>query len=68
MTSCPLCGFYFDENESRLACSSCYLGKLSDDCGFVRCPNCSYEMPQEPKIVKRIKAWRNRRRVGTSIH
>lgn len=47
---CPLCGFEF--NETSNTCKGCPLAK---SCGLVRCPNCGYEMPPEPKTLNALK-------------
>jgi hypothetical protein len=31
---------------------------------MIKCPNCGYEVPEEPKIIKALKAW-GRRNSGT---
>ncbi len=44
---CPMCGMVFEESDGRAACSGCIVKKK---CGFVRCPNCMYEIvPDHPK-------------------
>jgi hypothetical protein len=25
---------------------------------MIKCPNCGYEIPMEPKLIKTIKGWR----------
>jgi ribosomal protein S26 len=52
---CPLCGYEFNEQESKAGCSTCHI---LGACKMIRCPNCSYETPSEPKIIKRLKTWR----------
>ena len=52
---CPLCGYEFNEMESKEGCSSCHVFGA---CNMIRCPNCGYEMPPEPKFIKRLKKWR----------
>ncbi len=49
---CSFCGHEFDENEAVPACSGCLMSK---NCKLVKCPNCGYEMPKEPKWLKAIK-------------
>lgn len=39
---CALCGVSFNPLEAESSCAGCAIGK---SCGFVRCPNCHYEMP-----------------------
>lgn len=55
---CPLCGYRFEADSVKSACGGC---PLSGHCHLVRCPNCGYDMPKEPKLVKAFKAWRNKR-------
>jgi len=52
---CPLCGLEFEESEGLAACKSC---PVSRTCGLVKCPNCGYEVPGDPQVVKLIKKWR----------
>ena len=59
---CPLCGCRFQEQDSQAACAGC---PLTGTCHRVRCPNCGYDMPVEPKLVKALRAW-IRRDNGTS--
>jgi len=52
---CALCGFNYNEKEN-LACRGCPMsGKR---CRLSKCPNCGYETPLEPKLVKLIGRWR----------
>lgn len=61
MMKCPLCGDQFREEDGKAACKGC---PLAGACHMVRCPNCGYDMPAEPKLVKVFKAWR-RQKNGT---
>jgi len=45
---CGFCGYEFNSEEAETACRSCPLVK---GCRLVRCPQCGYEMPPEPKLV-----------------
>ena len=54
---CSLCGFRFDEDTARSACSGCGLVKR---CGLARCPRCGFEMPREPAWLKKLRKRRNR--------
>lgn len=56
---CALCGFEFNEKEAQRACSGCVLIK---SCNLVKCPNCGYESPLEPRFIKKIRAWRREKR------
>ncbi len=54
---CPLCGNQFREINGEVACKGC---PLVTGCAMVRCPNCGYEIPKEPGLIKAFKAWRRR--------
>ncbi len=28
---------------------------------MIRCPNCNYEIPEEPGLIKAFKAWKERK-------
>ena len=58
---CPLCGYQSREEDGRAACTGCLLAKA---CHMVKCPNCGYDIPKEPKIIRALKAW-GRRDNGT---
>lgn len=49
---CSLCGFEFDEKKAQAGCKSCSLMKR---CALIRCPNCGFETPPEPKWAKYFK-------------
>ncbi len=49
---CALCGYVFDENEAPQSCKGCPIMK---GCRLIRCPNCSFETPREPRWVKYLK-------------
>ncbi|MDY6833525.1 MAG: hypothetical protein SVY53_01840 [Chloroflexota bacterium] len=51
---CSLCGFEFDEEMAQQACTSC---PMHSRCNLIRCPNCAYEIPREPRWLKKIKKW-----------
>jgi len=55
---CPFCGFEFDTASGTGYCGSCPMGKR---CRLVRCPNCAYETPAEPKLFAAIKKLRRKR-------
>lgn len=48
---CALCGYKFDEKDADLSCSGCLMAK---GCKLVKCPNCGYETPPEPRWLKRL--------------
>ena len=54
---CPLCGYQFREENGKAVCKGC---PLAGACHMVRCPNCGYDVPTEPKLIKVLKAWRRR--------
>lgn len=65
---CPLCGFEKREENSLAlqgggkACSGCPMRK---SCKLQKCPNCGYEMPMEPKLIKFIRKLRRKSKNGT---
>jgi rubredoxin len=54
---CSFCGYKFDEEKADLSCKGCFMTK---GCRLIKCPNCGYEMPPEPKWLKKILERRNR--------
>ncbi len=54
---CPLCGLEFKEEEGASHCRGCPLAR---SCGLIRCPNCGYEVPLEPKLLRAFKKWRKK--------
>ena len=48
---CSLCGHEFKEEEAASACASCAIMK---GCRLIKCPNCGFETPPEPKWFKNI--------------
>jgi hypothetical protein len=52
---CPLCGCEFKEGEGLAACQGC---PLAGACNMIRCPNCGYDIPKEPRLIRALKAWR----------
>lgn len=50
---CPLCGFEYNEEDGIKACAGCPMSR--GKCKFQRCPNCGYEIPLEPKLIKFLK-------------
>jgi len=55
---CLLCGYEFKEEEGNPSCQGC---PLSGSCRMIKCPNCNYEVPEEPKLIKAFKSWRERK-------
>ncbi|MGI2336401.1 MAG: hypothetical protein ACRKGH_07175 [Dehalogenimonas sp.] len=55
--TCPLCGHEFDAVAGTAFCGSCPVGK---NCRLVRCPNCAYETPAEPKLISTIRKLRRK--------
>ncbi len=65
---CPFCYFEFDEDEAQSACASCYKSSGgSDGCGMAQCPRCHYEIPLEPKWIKNLRQFFNRRKKNGPI-
>ncbi|OGO22425.1 MAG: hypothetical protein A2Z28_00880 [Chloroflexi bacterium RBG_16_51_9] len=58
---CPMCGWQFREEDAKTACDGCPIG---GSCGMIKCPNCNYEMPAEPKLIKALRVWKERN-IGT---
>lgn len=52
MMRCGLCGFRYDEKEAQKSCQSCPVTK---GCRLIRCPNCGFETPPEPKWLTYIR-------------
>ena len=55
---CPLCGLEFREEDGKKACQGCLMSK---GCDMIKCPNCGYDIPAEPKIIKVLRAWKEKR-------
>ncbi len=45
---CPLCGFRFNEESAKGACSSC---PVNSGCGKICCPNCHYSWLETSPMV-----------------
>lgn len=54
---CALCGYIFDEKDSRTSCKGC---PMASGCKLIRCPNCNYETPPQPKWLEKILKGRNK--------
>jgi hypothetical protein len=54
---CALCGLEFEERDVVASCEGCPMNRGS--CNMLRCPNCGYENPAEPQLLKIFKRWRN---------
>lgn len=52
MMKCALCGFCYSEQEAQKSCSHCLVTK---GCKLVRCPNCGFETPPEPRWLTYIR-------------
>jgi len=48
---CALCGTAFDLADASSSCKGCVL---ATGCDLIRCPNCGYETPKEPRWLKKI--------------
>jgi hypothetical protein len=55
---CGLCGYEFTEDQAQAACEGCPMGS----CNLLCCPRCGYEMPREPRWIKRLRELLERRR------
>lgn len=51
---CSFCGYTFSTEKAETGCQSCPMTTL---CQKIKCPNCGYEMPAEPKLPKFLKSW-----------
>ncbi|MEI7905319.1 MAG: hypothetical protein WCI43_07895 [Candidatus Firestonebacteria bacterium] len=49
---CSMCGKEFGEEEAGTGCKNCPMH--SKGCNLIRCPNCGYEWPPEPKWLKKL--------------
>lgn len=49
---CTLCGCEFNEEQVESACKGCPTIK---GCRLIRCPNCGFETPPEPRWFKHLK-------------
>lgn len=49
---CPVCGCTFTQGATS-ACTRCPL--RHGDCGFVKCPNCGFDIPHKSHIVEWFK-------------
>jgi Fe2+ transport system protein FeoA len=58
--TCSYCGVWLDPIAARRACDACSLA--GGGCRSVCCPRCGWEMPEEPAILARLRAWLGRRR------
>ncbi|MGQ9629593.1 MAG: hypothetical protein ACUVXI_04655 [bacterium] len=54
---CAFCGYKFEEDEGLSACRGC---PIKGSCRMLRCPNCGYETPAEPGLIRLLRRWRNR--------
>lgn len=57
---CPFCTYQFEETDAH-GCKGCTMART---CHMIRCPNCGYEIPAEPKLIKAIRAWRQKNATG----
>ena len=49
---CSFCGSEFDESKVITTCIGCLFFK---SCKMVKCPNCGYDSPIEPILVKKLR-------------
>jgi len=52
MIKCSFCGFLIDEQIAQRGCTGC---PFKGNCKNIKCPNCGFEMPEEPKWIKKLK-------------
>lgn len=55
---CGLCSQEIDEKKGRSTCDGCPFAK---NCDMIKCPNCGFDNPVEPKWVERVKNFFKRR-------
>jgi len=60
---CAMCGFEYTEEESIKSCSGCPMSQSR--CKLQKCPNCGYETPYEPKLIKFIRKLGRKVKNGT---
>ncbi len=53
-----MCGLEFEERDAVSSCEGCPMKR--GDCSMLRCPNCGYENPGEPQLLKMFTRWRNK--------
>ncbi|MHA1248846.1 MAG: hypothetical protein ACTSRP_02525 [Candidatus Helarchaeota archaeon] len=52
---CPKCGRKFDRMYARVtACGSCPSASFGD-CGYIKCPFCSFEFPSSNNVYRYYK-------------
>ena len=51
---CSLCGLDFQEAEGQATCDGCAMAR---SCNLIKCPNCGYEVPREPKLLISLLSW-----------
>jgi rubredoxin len=49
---CSLCGYEFEEDAAQESCKGC---PVSRGCNMVKCPNCGYDEPKEPRLIKALR-------------
>ncbi|HDK17618.1 MAG TPA: hypothetical protein ENG95_00425 [Nitrospirae bacterium] len=54
---CSLCGLEFKERDGLSSCKGC---PVSGSCSMIKCPNCGYDIPREPGLIKLLKKWRKK--------
>lgn len=51
---CGFCGYEFREEDGIQGCINC---PMSSGCKMVKCPRCNYEIPMEPRWIKKLKTY-----------
>lgn len=49
---CGFCGYEFDASEGGVNCPGC---PLAGNCGYIRCPRCGYDSPQQAALITLIR-------------
>jgi len=61
MIKCNFCGYRFSEGHGITGCKGCPVNKT---CGKCKCPNCGYEIPQKPGLLKFFKKYGKKTATG----
>jgi len=62
---CSLCGFEFAQDQAQTACRNCPLMK---GCKLIKCPNCGFETPPEPKWGRHFRKEKERAMTSLSVN
>lgn len=50
---CSFCGSVFDKNNAEKGCNGC---PFQGGCRKIKCPNCGFEMPEEPAWIRKLRS------------